>query len=307
MAAITDRERDTHVVCQRAHRPRRKQVPCAGNEAVGHGISLFLLPILLALASSLIAVSYVEGSERQSVEKRVTQDTGAFRMEDSDAPRATTSKIPGYETTTALRTMGRLKRESTFIKERLRQANTKLEEGKDAKKYTASNDEDGNNNVDTNYEESLNSDEDGMDLDKKTGFLRHYQRLILLRSQQKAAATAHEEQLPFVNITQELVNMHLSQADQAMLNTTPPPHQQRRRLAACPTFTADGNWVIITQDCTMSEQIEILSGQTLKVKSSGATRWKITAASWSRHFLVKSGGDIIIEGLELTGGSQVCD
>ena len=270
---------------------------------------MFLLPILLALASSLIAVSYVEGSERQSVEERVTQqDTGTFRMEDSGAPRATTAKIPGYETTTALRTMGRLKRESTFIKERLRQANTKLEEGKDAKMYTASNDKDGNNNVDTNYEESLNSDKDGMDLDKERGFLRHYQQHILLRSQQKAAATAHEEQLPFVNITQELVNMHLSQADHAILNTTPTPHQQRRRrLAACPTFTADGNWVIITQDCTMSEQIEILSGQTLKVKSSGATRWKITAASNSRHFNVKSGGEIIIEGLELTGGNLVCD
>ena len=199
--AITDRERHPHVVCQRAHRPRRKQEPCAGNEALGHGISLFLLLILLALASSLIAVSYVEGSERQSVEERITQDTGAFRMEDSDAPRAMTSKIPGYETTTALRTIGRLKRESTFIiKERLGQANTKLEEGKDAKMYTASNDEDGNNNVDTNYEESLDSDEDGVYLDKKTGFLRHYQRLILLRSQQKATATAHEEQPPFLNI-----------------------------------------------------------------------------------------------------------
>ena len=152
-------------------------------------------------------------------------ETMTFRMEDSGAPRATTSEIPGYETTTALRTMGRLKRESTFIiKERLRQANTKLEKGKDAKMYTASDD----NNVDTNYEESLDSDEDGMDLDKKTGFLRHYQRLILLRSQQKATATAHEEHPPFLNITQELVNMHLSQADHAILNTTPTPHQQRR-------------------------------------------------------------------------------
>ena len=269
---------------------------------------MFLLLILLALASSLIAVSYVEGSERQSVEERITQDTGAFRMEDSDAPRATTSKIPGYETTTALRTMGRLKRESTFIiKERLRQANTKLEGGKDSKMYTASDDEDGNNNVDTNFEEPLDSDEDGMDLDKKRVFVRHYQQHILLRSQQKAAATAHEEQLPFVNITQELVNMHLSEADHAMLNTTPTPHQLRRRLAACPTFTTDKNWVIITQDCTMSNEINILSGQTLKVKSSGATRWKITAASDSRHFSVKSGGEIIIEGLELTGGFAVCD
>ena len=97
--AITDRERHTHVVCQRAHRPRRKQVPCAGNEALGHGISLFLLPILLALALSLIAVSYVEGSERQSVEERVTQDTGTFRvMEDSGAPRATMSSEGEKET-----------------------------------------------------------------------------------------------------------------------------------------------------------------------------------------------------------------
>ena len=73
-----------------------------------------------------------------------------------------------------------------------------------------------------------------------------------------------------------------------------------------PTFTKDGSWVIITQNCAMSGEVTLESGQTLKVKSSGGTRWNITAATSSRHFFVKSGGELNLEGIALTGG-EVCN
>ena len=274
------------------------------------------------------------------------QDTGGFSMEESDEPLAATPKIHGnrteYEMRTVLRQMQRLRRKNARMQERLSEADAKLKEGKCAKTSAASSGKDGHNREiglvekqhlthllekraeeismlmqekiamslqlqiykekETNTRDSNND----VDLDKKKGILRHYHQHQLLSSK-KATATENEKHLPFVNITQGLIDTHLSEADHAMLNNLPTPHQQRRRLAACPTFTADGSWVIITQNCAMSGVVTLESGQTLKVKSSGGTRWNITAATSSRHFFVNSGGELNLEGIALTGGKAVCN
>lgn len=110
-----------------------------------------------------------------------------------------------------------------------------------------------------------------------------------------------------VNITSLLVQQRLlqpgtslsrSEKVSAVASAVAP---RRRRLAACPTFTKDGNYVVITQNCDMSGRVDINNGETLKVKSSGE-KWNITAASNSRHFVVRSGGELILEDVELTGG-----
>ena len=110
-----------------------------------------------------------------------------------------------------------------------------------------------------------------------------------------------------VNITSLLVHRRLLQEENSLsrservsaVGSAVAP--RRRRLAACPTFTKDGNYVVITQNCDMSGEVTISNGETLKVKSSGG-KWIITAASSSRHFYVKSEGELILEDVELTGG-----